>query len=99
VLSTFLSAVPIEMKRHQELGADRTDSSSEESVPGQMLAFFQEAIDNQVITSQFTPEDLLVSFLGGVMGMSLFQPSIQIGSVRQASAVTLAMLKQQFLTD
>jgi len=92
--SLFLAAVPIEMKRHPELADNSADNSA---IPALITTFFQQAIADGDIADTFAPEDLLISFLGGVMGMSLLQTSMGTGDVRQASAATVAMLKGKFL--
>lgn len=92
--STFLAAVPVEHKRHPELVEGH---QLDDTVPGLLLKFFAQAIDEKVITSDFNPEDLLVAFLGGLLGMSLFQHSTGLGSMGKANEVTVAMLTNRFL--
>lgn len=93
--STFLAAVPLERKRHSELAEDR---DVENSVPGLLLEFFSNAIDDGLIAQDVSPEDLLLAFLGGLLGMSLFQHSTGLGSVQKANGAMLAMLNGTFLS-
>ena len=92
--STFLAATPLEMKRHPELALEGT---MEQSVLTLLLDFFQQAIDAHDVREGYTAEDLLLTFLGGLLGMSLFQHSTGLGSVERANHAIMSMLAGEFL--
>jgi len=94
--STFLASVPLEMARHPEL---LESYSLQSSTPDMLKRFFQQAIEQKEITDQFSPEDLVVLFMGGTMGMSLFQRSMGIGRVSQSIDAFMAILNNQFLQN
>jgi AcrR family transcriptional regulator len=93
--STFLAAVPLEMQRHPELAEGVGDDPA--STPQLVRDFLAEAIERGEITDAFSPDDLLVCLLGGIMGMSLFQRSMGAGRVDRAVRVIPALLEGRFL--
>lgn len=92
--STFLSAVPLELKRHPEL---EQAAQLDASIPVMLVEFFEQAKRNGEISKAYAGEDLLVYFLGGMLGMSIFQSSTGMGSVENAVKAGLAMLDGEFL--
>ena len=92
--STVLAATPVELRRHPELAEAE---AIEGTVLTLLLQFFQQAIDEGEIVRDYTAEDLLLAFLGGLLGMSLFQHSTGLGSVANANGALMDMLLGRFL--
>jgi AcrR family transcriptional regulator len=57
-----------------------------------LLALFREGLDSGEIVATATPEDLMVLFMGGLLGMRTLQQGGQIGSMENAFHLFIAML-------
>ena len=70
-ITGLLAAVPIEMSRHSELSEALLSSGSD--IMQLLEALFDEAKNNGEIHSKASTKDLVAVFLGGGVGVSLFQ--------------------------
>jgi len=79
--SNFLAAVPLELNRNPEL-IELVDL--EESVLGLLQQFFQLGIDCGAFEEKVSADDLLIGFVGSLLGMRMLQQSTGIGSVEKS---------------
>ncbi len=88
--SSFLAGVPLELMRHAELRTVIDYKTNRMALT--LLALFREGLDSGEIIATATPEDLMVLFMGGLLGMRTLQQGGQIGSMENAFHLFIAML-------
>lgn len=91
-ISNFLAGVPLELMRHQEL-RDVIDYKQNDMALT-LLSLFNEGIASGEIIADATAEDLMVLFMGGVLGMNVFHQGGQIGSLESALDMFIDMFDQ-----
>ncbi len=67
----FIVGAHIEAKRHPEI-ADYEDRDYYKIASTMLRSVFQEAIDNGDVPPHFSVDDLMLTFIGGTMGMATF---------------------------
>lgn len=87
-ITGFLSALPLDIRRHPELGAAVHDYNRE--AYGMMTAMFEEAKRSGEISSAASAADLVSAFFGGALGVGLFQYGMEAYSP-QAPSLAKAM--------
>jgi AcrR family transcriptional regulator len=91
-ITGLLAAVPIEIRRHPELNAALNGQNNE--VMDALKAIFAEAKKTGEIRSDASLDNLVTAFLGGGVGVALFQYGLQnSGSLREAMDVYVAMIE------
>jgi AcrR family transcriptional regulator len=90
--SSFMAGVPIDLMRHQEL-RDALDYKRNKMAQT-LLSLFEEGIASGEVVAEATAEDLLVLFMGGLLGMNIFHQGGQIGSVNKALELFVSMFDQ-----
>lgn len=93
-ITGLLAAVPIEIRRHPELNEDLAGQHNE--VIEALKLIFQQAKDSGEIRTGASLDNLVTAFLGGGVGVALFQYGLQSsGSLREAMEVYVAMIEAQ----
>lgn len=90
--SPFMAGVPLELMRHEELRA--AIDYKENKLALTLLKLFDEGLANGEITADANAEDLMVLFMGGLMGMNVFHQGGQIGSIDKAFELFITMFDQ-----
>lgn len=86
----FLSAVPIEMRRHPELNT--TLLRQNDAAFSTMAAMFDEAKRSGELATNASTINLVSAFFGGTIGVALFEYGIQVTSLTDAMNVFFDML-------
>ncbi|SMB25050.1 putative transcriptional regulatory protein [Sterolibacterium denitrificans] len=92
----FLSAVPIEMRRHPELNT--TLLQQNDAAFGTMAAMFDEAKRSGELATNASTINLVSAFFGGTIGVALFEYGIQVTSLTEAMNVFFDMLDGDIYT-
>lgn len=88
--TAILATTPIELRRNPEL--------AEHLVEGQrilregLLEVFATAVERGEVPAEYSAEDLLVTFIGGAMGMALYEYGSGIGTMRGGVKLMLDMV-------
>ena len=88
--TAILATIPIELKRYPELGELLVDGQYQ--LNEVMKALFQQAVDEGEVPKGYSAEDLLLTFIGGGMGIALFQYGSGIGSMQRSTELLLALV-------
>lgn len=91
-ITGFLAAVPIEMRRHQEL---HQHLAGQNEVMEALESIFQEAKDKGEIKPDVSASNLAAALFGGGVGVALFQYGMQAPNLREAMEVFVAMIEAQ----
>ncbi len=87
--SAFLAAVPIELMRHDDLR--RAIDYEQNRMAQTLLTLFSEGLDRGEIVADATAEDLMVLFMGGLLGMNVFHQGGRIGSMEKVFELFVSM--------
>ncbi|MEM9256782.1 MAG: TetR/AcrR family transcriptional regulator [Pseudomonadota bacterium] len=95
--SPFLAGVPLELTRHAELR--EAIDYQQNGMALTLLALFNDGLDSGEIIADASAEDLMVLFMGSLLGMNLFHRGGQIGSMDTAFALFTTMFDQGVFAD
>jgi AcrR family transcriptional regulator len=90
-ITGFLAAVPIEIRRHPELNTALAQQGS--AIFQALTTMFDEAKQRGEIIATASTQQLIYAFLGGGVGVALFQYGMQGESLTDAMAVFVAMIE------
>lgn len=90
-ITGFLAAVPIEIRRHPELAAPLVQRH--DAVFVALQAMFDEARERGELASSANTAELISAFLGGGVGVALFQYGVQAADLSRAMAVFVQILE------
>lgn len=91
-ITGLLAAVPIEIRRHPELNAALVGQNND--VMDALKNIFAQAKHSGEIQTEASLDNLVTAFLGGGVGVALFQYGLQnSGSLREAMDVYVAMIE------
>ena len=90
--SPFLAGVPVELMRHEELREVIDYKKNKMALT--LLSLFNDGLASGEVVADATAEDLLVLFMGGLLGMNVFHQGGQIGSVEKALELFIQMFDQ-----
>lgn len=92
-ITGMLASVPIEMRRHPELAEHF--KLDDDAIMMSLIAMFDEAKANGEIVSKASSAHLVNAFLGGGVGVAIFQYGLQTSSLREAMEVYVALIEAQ----
>jgi AcrR family transcriptional regulator len=95
-ITGFLSALPIEIRRHPELNTALLQQNN--AVYQVMASMFDEAKHNGEISTNASTINLVSAFFGGTVGVALFQYGLQAPSMTDAMNVFLEMIEGNIFT-
>ena len=87
----LLAAIPLEIRRHSELA--ELMLTSQNSMLELLSAVFDEAQRKGEITSQASPEDLVVAIMGAGVGIAMFQYGLQRSSLGESMGVFIELIE------
>jgi len=97
-ITGFLAAIPIEIRRHQELRDVLVDPNNQ--IMRALEQMFDDAKLSGEIVSDFSSRHLVDAFLGGGVGVSLFHYGMPTSSLREGMQVFVALIEARvFKTD
>ncbi len=88
--TAILATIPIELKRHPELANLLVDG--QEQLNDGLRAIFRQAVERGEAPKGYDAEDLLLTFIGGSMGMALLQYGGDIGSMKKSTRLLLELV-------
>lgn len=88
--TAILATIPIELKRHPELAELLVDGQNQ--LNGVLKALFEQAAASGEIPEGYLADDLLLTFIGGSMGMALFQYGSGIGSMSRSTDLLMDLV-------
>lgn len=89
-LTGLLAAVPIEIRRHAELYEALADGNN--ALMKALETMFAEAKQNNEITSDASPSDLIAALLGGGVGVALFQYGLKDANLTRTMEVFVSLI-------
>ncbi len=88
--TAILATIPIELKRHPEVAALLVDGQHQ--LHDGFRAIFQQAVDRGEAPKGYSADDLLLTFIGGSMGVALLQYGGDIGSMKRSTELLLELV-------
>lgn len=88
--TAILATIPIELRRHPELAELLVDGQNRFTALQDTL--FQQAAASGELPSKYGADDLLLTFIGGSMGMALLQYGSGIGSMSRSTELLLELI-------
>ena len=95
-ITGFLSALPIEIRRHPELNS--VVRQQNDSVFKTMSAMFDEAKQSGEIATNASTINLVSAFFGGTVGVALFEYGMHATSLTDAMSVFIDMIEGDVFT-
>ena len=92
--TAILATIPIELKRYPELGELLVEGRHQ--LNEVMKALFQQAVDSGEFPKGYSADDLLLTFIGGGMGIALFQYGSGIGSMQRSTELLLELVERLY---
>ncbi len=92
--TAILATIPIELKRHPELSDLLVEGQNQFNEV--LKALFQQAAASGELPEGYQADDLLLTFIGGSMGMALFQYGSGIGSMSRSTELLLDMVERLY---
>lgn len=90
--SLFMAGVPVDLMRHEELREVIDYKKNKMALT--LLTLFSEGLASGEVIADATAEDLMVLFMGSLLGMRVFHQGGQIGSVENALDLFIQMFDQ-----
>lgn len=88
--TAILATIPIELRRHPELAELLVDGQNRFTELQNRL--FEQAADSGEMPAKYQADDLLLTFIGGAMGMALMQYGSGIGSMSRSTELLLELI-------
>ena len=92
--TAILATIPVELKRFPELADLLVDG--QDQLNEVLKSLFEQAAKSGETPREYSADDLLLTFIGGTMGVALFQYGSDIGSMRRSIDMLLDMVDSTF---
>lgn len=93
-ITGLLAAVPIEMRRHEELYEALADGNN--LLMQSLETIFEQAKDNQEIRIEASASDLVAALFGGGVGVALFQYGLKQANLTRTMEIFTALINAKF---
>ena len=92
--TAILATTPIELRRNPELADQLVDG--QKILREGLLEIFDEAVKRGEVPPEYSAEDLLVTFIGGAMGMALYEYGSGMGTMRSGVKLMLDLVDRLY---
>lgn len=93
-ITGLLAAVPIEMRRHEELYEALADGNN--LLMQSLETIFEQAKDNKEICIEASASDLVAALFGGGVGVALFQYGLKQANLTRTMEIFTALINAKF---